>query len=50
MNFHLVKYEMSCGLAGQLPESTLPEVVFAGRSTVGMWHALQTCPATAMPR
>ena len=35
MNFHLVKYEMSCGLAGQLPESTLPEVVFAGRSNVG---------------
>ena len=28
MNFHLVKYEMSCGLAGQLPESTLPEVDF----------------------
>ena len=35
MNFHLVKYELSCGLASQLPESTLPEVVFAGRSNVG---------------
>ena len=35
MNFHLVKYEMSCGLAIQLPQSTLPEVVFAGRSNVG---------------
>ena len=35
MNFHLVKYEMSCGLANQLPQSTLPEVVFAGRSNVG---------------
>ena len=22
MNFHLVKYEMSCGLANQLPQST----------------------------
>ena len=32
MNFHLVKFEMSCGLANQLPQSTLPEVVFAGRS------------------
>ena len=35
MNFHLVKFEMSCGLANQLPQSTLPEVVFAGRSNVG---------------
>ena len=35
MNFQLVKYELSCGLASQLPESTLPEVVFAGRSNVG---------------
>ena len=35
MNFHLVKYELSCGLASQLPESTMPEVVFAGRSNVG---------------
>lgn len=35
LNFHLVKYELSCGLASQLPESTMPEVVFAGRSNVG---------------
>ena len=35
MNFQLVKYELSCGLASQLPESTLPEIVFAGRSNVG---------------
>ena len=32
MNFHLVKYEMSCGLANQLPQSTLPEVV--GQSSI----------------
>lgn len=35
MNFHLVKYELSCGLASQLPPSDVPEVVFAGRSNVG---------------
>lgn len=35
MNFHLVQFELSCGLAGQLPPSELPEVVFAGRSNVG---------------
>ena len=35
MNFHLVQFELSCGLATQLPPSELPEVVFAGRSNVG---------------
>lgn len=35
MNFHLVQFELSCGLAAQLPPSELPEVVFAGRSNVG---------------
>lgn len=35
MNFQTVQFELSCGLASQLPPSELPEVVFAGRSNVG---------------
>lgn len=35
MDINNVKFEMSCGLSSQLPESILPEVVFSGRSNVG---------------
>ena len=35
MNFQIVKYERSYGTSAQLPESTLPEIAFAGRSNVG---------------
>lgn len=35
MNFHLVEFETSFGTPEQLPESTLPEIVFSGRSNVG---------------
>ena len=35
MNFNNAVFEMSAGLARQLPESTFPEVVFSGRSNVG---------------
>ncbi|MFV0400733.1 MAG: ribosome biogenesis GTP-binding protein YihA/YsxC [Oscillospiraceae bacterium] len=35
MNFHNVEFETSYGRPDQLPESTLPEIVFAGRSNVG---------------
>lgn len=35
MDFHNVNFERSFGTAEQLPASTLPEVVFAGRSNVG---------------
>ncbi len=35
MNRHNVEFEMSCGLAPQLPPSDRPELVFAGRSNVG---------------
>lgn len=35
MNFQKVRFELSCGLANQLPPSELPEIVFAGRSNVG---------------
>lgn len=35
MNFQKVDFELSCGLASQLPPSELPEIVFAGRSNVG---------------
>ena len=30
MNFNNAVFEMSAGLARQLPESTFPEVVFSG--------------------
>lgn len=35
MNYHKVKFLTSFGDAGQLPPSTKPEIVFAGRSNVG---------------
>ncbi|MBE6737114.1 MAG: YihA family ribosome biogenesis GTP-binding protein [Ruminococcaceae bacterium] len=35
MDINNVKFEMSCGISSQLPESSLPEVVFSGRSNVG---------------
>ena len=35
MNYNNAKYENSFGLVSQLPNSTLPEVSFAGRSNVG---------------
>ena len=35
MNFQHVEYEKSFGTSKQLPESTLPEIAFAGRSNVG---------------
>ncbi|MEE0845506.1 MAG: ribosome biogenesis GTP-binding protein YihA/YsxC [Eggerthellaceae bacterium] len=35
MNFNKVSFERSFGTSSQLPESTLPEIAFAGRSNVG---------------
>lgn len=35
MNFHNVQFESSYGHLHQMPESTLPEIVFSGRSNVG---------------
>ena len=35
MNFQIVTYDRSFGTSAQLPESTLPEIAFAGRSNVG---------------
>ncbi len=35
MNFHDARFKAAYGTAAQLPESTLPEVAFAGRSNVG---------------
>ena len=35
MNFQKVSFELSAGKKGQLPASTLPEIVFSGRSNVG---------------
>lgn len=35
MNYHNVIFETSYGLSSQLPPSTMPEIVFAGRSNVG---------------
>ena len=35
MDFFDVKFETSFGRPDQLPESTLPEIVFSGRSNVG---------------
>ena len=35
INFRDVAYERSFGTSAQLPESTLPEIAFAGRSNVG---------------
>ena len=35
MNFNAVEFERAFGTSAQLPESTLPEISFAGRSNVG---------------
>jgi len=35
VNFNNVTYDRSFGTSAQLPESTLPEIAFAGRSNVG---------------
>lgn len=35
MNFNEVSFEFAAGLADQLPESDLPEIVFSGHSNVG---------------
>lgn len=35
MNIHSAEFEMAAGISSQLPESTLPEVAFSGRSNVG---------------
>lgn len=35
MNFHLATFKAAYGTSAQLPESTRPEVSFAGRSNVG---------------
>ncbi|MGN1468117.1 MAG: ribosome biogenesis GTP-binding protein YihA/YsxC [Ruminococcus sp.] len=35
MNFNEVSFEFAAGDVSQLPESTLPEVVFSGKSNVG---------------
>lgn len=35
MNYNKAEFESSYGLLSQLPESTLPEIAFAGRSNVG---------------
>lgn len=35
MNYNQAQFEKSYGLLSQLPESTVPEIAFAGRSNVG---------------
>lgn len=35
MNFNKAEFEKSFGISAQLPQSTVPEIVFAGRSNVG---------------
>ena len=35
MNYNAVEFERAFGTSAQLPESTLPEIAFAGRSNVG---------------
>lgn len=35
MNYNLVTFESAAGTAASLPESTLPEIAFSGRSNVG---------------
>ncbi len=35
MNFNKAEFEFAAGNASQLPESTMPEVIFSGRSNVG---------------
>ncbi len=35
MNFNKVEFEMAFGTLSQIPDSTIPEIAFAGRSNVG---------------
>ena len=42
MNFNTVQFERSFGTSAQLPDSTLPEIAFAGRSNVGKSSLLNT--------
>ena len=35
MNLHTAAFEMAAGISSQLPQSTMPEVAFSGRSNVG---------------
>ena len=35
MNYNTAKFEQSYGISSQLPDSTVPEVAFSGRSNVG---------------
>lgn len=35
MNFNKAEFEFAAGLASQLPKSSMPEVIFSGRSNVG---------------
>ena len=42
MKLETAQFEMSAALAEQLPESTLPEVVFSGRSNVGKSTLINT--------
>lgn len=35
MNFNTAQFETAAGTAKQLPPSTMPEIVFSGRSNVG---------------
>lgn len=35
MNYNNVSFVMACGVADQIPESSLPEICFSGRSNVG---------------
>ena len=42
MKLESAQFEMSAALASQLPESTLPEVVFSGRSNVGKSTLINT--------
>ena len=42
VNYNSVQFERSFGTSAQLPESTLPEIAFAGRSNVGKSSLLNT--------
>ena len=35
MNFNKAEFQFAAGKASQLPHSSLPEVIFSGRSNVG---------------
>ena len=47
MNFNNAVFEMSAGLARQLPESTFPEVVFSGKGSLTASCAARTSEASA---